>query len=376
MVMHTPAGSLLERRHRGVRATAWAAAALLLTFVASTLFSATPAGAATVVDGCAIVAHPNATHHTQCPGATLTAADLSHLDLDFADLAGADLSNANLSSSTFRHADLSGAKLSACQETTTPVFSIVCTEANVAGSIFPSADLSTVQAIGVNFATDDLDHADLTSTTLVSCLPPTVATFTCLFASFDHANLTGAKLTNAGTSSCFTIQFGDQLAATCGGVDLSGAELQKANLTGTDLSWVSLASADLRHATFTSATFGECEGSPAVAACNSANLDGADLQRTSLAGLHLNGVDLHGANLTDADLTGTDLTPLVLLPGLAQFPSTLDGANFSSANLTQANLTSASAVGTTFTRVRWSSTICPDGTNSDADGRTCVNDLG
>ena len=59
---------------------------------------------------------------------------------------------------------------------------------------------------------------------------------------------------------------------------------------------------------------------------------------------------LERADLLEADLTGADLTD----------------ANLTGANLTDAGLTA----------VTWSNTICPDGTNSDADGDTCSNNLG
>jgi uncharacterized protein YjbI with pentapeptide repeats len=253
----------------------------------------------------------------------------------------------------------------------------VCTHATATGTILKSADLSGVQAIGVDFSFDDLDHADLSGMTLVTCLPPSIANPPCLGASFEHANLTGANLTDTGTSFCFTLDLGMGLVeVTCGGVDLFGASLYRANLTGDDLAWVDLANADLRQATFTSATFGECtQAKIELVTCSGADLQGVQLQRTSLQGLHFNDVQLQGANLSGADLTGTDFQPLSLL-GLVTFPSSIDGANFTSANLTQANLTSVSAVGTNFTRARWSATICPDGTNSDTDGRTCVNNLG
>jgi uncharacterized protein YjbI with pentapeptide repeats len=60
-------------------------------------------------------------------------------------------------------------------------------------------------------------------------------------------------------------------------------------------------------------------------------------------------LSLAGANLLGQDLTGAALT----------------GANLTGANLHVA----------TITNVSWSNTICPDGTNSDADGGTCIGHL-
>ena len=67
-----------------------------------------------------------------------------------------------------------------------------------------------------------------------------------------------------------------------------------------------------------------------------------------------NRVDLSYADLSSANLNNADLT----------------GANLSYADLTGANL-----FGADLDDVWWSDTICPDGTNSDDNGDTCVNDL-
>ena len=62
--------------------------------------------------------------------------------------------------------------------------------------------------------------------------------------------------------------------------------------------------------------------------------------------------DLALSELKNADLTGADLT---------------------SANLGFADLTDATLVAANLTNVRWSNTICPDGTYSDNNGDTCAN---
>ena len=69
----------------------------------------------------------------------------------------------------------------------------------------------------------------------------------------------------------------------------------------------------------------------------------------SLRGAHLRGAQIHGAQLRSADLTGADLT---------------------SADLRGSNL-----MGATIDHVLWAHTICPDGTNSDLAGGSCLNHL-
>ena len=61
-------------------------------------------------------------------------------------------------------------------------------------------------------------------------------------------------------------------------------------------------------------------------------------------------MSLSDVDLTDADLGGAFLTD-----------ANLDGANLDGADLTN---------------VTWNNTTCPDATNSDNDGGTCLNDLG
>jgi len=77
--------------------------------------------------------------------------------------------------------------------------------------------------------------------------------------------------------------------------------------------------------------------------CN-ATLAGCNLRGDNLAGAYLNGANLSGSNLRGANLTR----------------STLTGANLAGANVRD---------------VIWSNTICPDGTNSNANGGTCKGHL-
>jgi uncharacterized protein YjbI with pentapeptide repeats len=73
---------------------------------------------------------------------------------------------------------------------------------------------------------------------------------------------------------------------------------------------------------------------------------GVDLSYADLTNAMMYDLDLRGANLTGADLTGADLAYL--------------NTSYGPADLTS---------------VTWSNTTCPDGTNSDNNGNTCVNNL-
>ncbi|MEI6454616.1 MAG: pentapeptide repeat-containing protein, partial [Actinomycetes bacterium] len=78
-----------------------------------------------------------------------------------------------------------------------------------------------------------------------------------------------------------------------------------------------------------------------------------------VAGADLRYANLTGARLTSADLTSADLT----------------WSNLSTTDFTNANLSNATSTGgTIFTGVIWSTTTCPDGTNSSAySPQTCFN---
>ena len=111
------------------------------------------------------------------------------------------------------------------------------------------------------------------------------------------------------------------------GCDLAGANLENADVAGrvfgwTNLTYGDLAGADLENTTFVSTSFAR------------ANLAGADLM-----GAKLGLIDFGHANLANADLDGARL-----------FVVNVSG-------------------------VVWENTTCPDGTNSNADGGTCIGHL-
>jgi Big-like domain-containing protein/pentapeptide repeat protein len=91
-----------------------------------------------------------------------------------------------------------------------------------------------------------------------------------------------------------------------------------------------------------------------------ANLAGANITNTNLSGANLTGANLTGANLTDANFKGANLT----------------GANLTGANLTLTNFKGATGMtSATLTGATWKSTTCPDNTNSNNDGGTCIGHL-
>ena len=141
-------------------------------------------------------------------------------------------------------------------------------------------------------------------------------------------SLRGANLTNASLQ-------GDLLGAT----NFTGANLSGANFNGALAQLVNFTGANLTGATFLQGPYVLLGGSDTTAVLNEDNLTAANLS---------------GANLTDANLVGDLLT----------------GANLTGANLDGAFVKNSDLYGVT-----WSNTTCPDGTNSNNDGGTCIGHL-
>jgi uncharacterized protein YjbI with pentapeptide repeats len=129
------------------------------------------------------------------------------------------------------------------------------------------------------------------------------------------------------------------------GSDLTNAALEDASLDGANLSRATLTGAGAAFAPFTDSDLSNAIWRDGFA--NGATFDGADLHR----------IDFRGTDLRSASFVGSDLR-------YAQ----LDGVDLSGADLTGANWRRATGLAT----ATFADTTCPDGTNSDANGGTCV----
>lgn len=92
----------------------------------------------------------------------------------------------------------------------------------------------------------------------------------------------------------------------------------------------------------------------------------ADLRSCDLSGMDLSNVTLRDAGLFVANLAHTSLVGADLSEASLSY-SNAWGADFTDADLSEATLTGANLTG-----VIWSNTTCPDGSNSDSHGNTCV----
>lgn len=127
---------------------------------------------------------------------------------------------------------------------------------------------------------------------------------------------------------------------------------------------------DLSNGIFTNANFGNQD----LHAFNfrNAKLDIADLNQSNLTDTDFSGVTFTGSGLDNTNLTNANFTN-------ANFTNAaFHNSNFQNTNLTNVNFTGAillsaiNMVTANLTGVTWSNTTCPDGTNSDNNGGTCV----
>ena len=279
---------------------------------------------------------------------TCSASPQPGVDYYHCDLAGANFSGADLSGADFQGATVTGANLQDATLTDT-----ILTGATFTGSDFTGADLASSYG----------QRADFTN------------------AIFTGADLNGSTFTKAIFSG-----------ATFSGATLSGTILQAADLAGAQLSGADLAGVS-----------GQVTGIPVSLPVGWTFFNGyligagADLRGAALSGDNMPGIDLSGANVSEAKFTGDDLTGAVVT-GATVFDTgfkdadltdvdfsgdNLDGSNLTGADLSgtefvDANLENATLLGTTgdattdVTGVTWLDTTCPDGTNSNYDGGTCL----
>ena len=158
---------------------------------------------------------------------------------------------------------------------------------------------------------------------------PTAGTYLSDTVAASNADVTAGYLLDADAAGANTT------AAESG---IGGSNLRNLNLSGANLMGLSLPNDSLA---------GD-------------NLTGANLSNSNLQGTNLKGANLSDANLTGANLIGTSL----------------QSANLQGANLSNANLAGATSKGASLGGATWSNTVCPDGTNSNADGNTCLGNLG
>jgi uncharacterized protein YjbI with pentapeptide repeats len=288
-------------------------------------------------------------------GADMTGADLSNADFSGADLggilggsigvggylAGVLLTDANLDNTNFSATHLAGVQSGGL--TGTPAV-LPSNSWHIIGGylIGPGADLSNADLSNFDLGNMTLTDMRFVSTNLTGA---NLAGAT-VSGDLSRANFAGANLTGASVShNSLVPSFASFVDADLSGATLGG-NLEGINLSSDDLTGVTFASTDLTHAVLTDA-----------------NLAGKDLSGATLAHTRLDGANLTGTNLAGANLG----------PAFTQY-----GAGWTSltnANLTDANLGGANLSGADISGVVWNTTICPDLTNSNSNGGTCLGHI-
>ena len=194
-----------------------------------------------------------------CPGCSLSGADLRRARLAAADLGGADLRTADLSHADLTEARLSGAKLQGA----------VAHQVRLSGATLKKADLSSADVIA-----SDLSGADLAKAVARD-------------ASFDSTSLKGAHLSGA-----------DLTRATLRGAVLSGADLRAARFMRAELDGAVMRAANLEDADFPGARLVGADLGEAV--IGRTDFYAADLRRANLKGARLKKVKFQGCSLIGA----------------------------------------------------------------------------
>ncbi|MGD0703036.1 MAG: pentapeptide repeat-containing protein [Trebonia sp.] len=305
-------------------------------------------------------------------------ASLASADLTGANLSNADLSNANLSDATLTGATLTGTNLSDADMDNASSGSLTGKPASLpanwsitSGFLFgPTAGLFGANLTGVSFGNSDLAQANLADAKLADANLGT--------ADLSQADLDG--VTSGGVTGGAAGSLPADWQVQNGYLIGQYANLDGANLAGLSLHDylfdVQLANADLENTNFSS-------GSLTGAVLSNANLTNANLTDVSLTAAAIGGANFSGVSLSgvvSGQLTGTPVNlpnPWQLLDGYLIGPgANLTEAEFGGATFDNADLLSANLYQADLNATDWSNTICPDGTNSDNDGDTCVNNLG
>jgi uncharacterized protein YjbI with pentapeptide repeats len=186
-------------------------------------------------------------------------------------------------------------------------------------------------------------------------------------SNFTNAILTGSDLSNANLSGSIISASNSMRLVNASGANFSeatintgfsggaaGANFQNADFSNAIIN--SLGGADLRTAIFTNTSF-------------------KNILNNNLSGVDLTSITFQpGGTFSESDLTNTNLSGLAI-PNFFFGGTTLNGTNFSNVMFSGTNFNDTNLSAANITGATWSNVICPDSTNSDANGNTCVGHL-
>jgi uncharacterized protein YjbI with pentapeptide repeats len=263
-------------------------------------------------------------------------------------------------------ADLSGASLQYRNFTGIDLHTAIFDNANITGS---------------NFTGDNLAGSSFQS---VTASKP---------ANFTSANFSGATVGITGDSTYDNDNFGNATVVGLSG-SFTGANFVNSNSSGINGNFENFnftgatlnnPDSDYKGVNLTNAkVIGDISGN--FAGVNFSVADPTQFLTDALGQGDFTAADFHGlkfgtgiwgqANLTNSNFTGGSLTNVVFgnVP-LGIGPSTFSGTNFTNVTFSGVDFTGNDLSSAVLTGATWSNVTCPDGTNSDSDGNTCIGHL-
>lgn len=213
------------------------------------------------------------------------------------------------------------------------------------------ADFSTTSLAYRNFAGVDMHSSILVDTVLNG-------------ADFNHANLSGVLMSTQGPRiPARKVNF-THTNLTNGQI-VGSFDFANSNFTDVDFSNSTWGGGDIINADFK----------------NSNNIDftnvsfgGASFTDSDFDGLDFQGIAVNSTAFITSNLANTDFSDLTL-SGTTITQSTATNANFTNVQFIDASLQYSDFSTVDLTGATWTNTVCPDATNSDNNGDTCIGHL-
>ncbi len=151
--------------------------------------------------------------------------------------------------------------------------------------------------------------------------------------------------------------------------DFSDANLRYSTFDGADVHFAEFSGADVRNTSWLD------DADVYSVDFQGALLDDADFTDADLSGSVFIGASTSEVIFDDADLSGADFrntTPFASFVGANLTDANFLGGSFFGSDLSFADLTGVLATDDAFQGTTYNGTICPDGTNTDTNGGSCV----
>jgi uncharacterized protein YjbI with pentapeptide repeats len=195
-----------------------------------------------------------------------------------------------------------------------------------------------------------------------------------------YADLHNCDLSQVETPYVIHLEHANLTGAIFGPIEYHGWIMHYANATGATFLNTMLIDVEASNATFVGADFRGADLSLSI--MRNSDFSGANFSNTNVTATYSPGPDFEGSIFqntifTNALLGSVDLDNTDLRGADLRF-ARISYSPMNNADLRNANLQGAQFVGVTLASVIWGNTICPDGSNSDAndgDNFTCDSNL-